>query len=87
MTCDSTIRIGDCVPSPQYQAIKAIIGDHEFDARHIDTAYKNSCDVFLSRDKGDVISHAANLKELLGMEFLHPDDDWEYFISKVQENG
>lgn len=82
MTSDSGIRIDNCVPPSRYQAIKTIINNHEFDARHIDTAYKNSCDVFLSRDKGDVINHAAELKELLGMEFLHPDDDWEYFMSK-----
>ena len=87
MTCDSTIRIGDCEPSDKYQAIKTIIGNHELDARHIDTAYKNNCDCFLSRDKDDIIGHATELKELLGIEFLHPDDDWEYFNGKVKENA
>lgn len=87
MTCDSTISIGDCEPSDKYQAIKSIIGNHEFDVRHIDTAYINHCDYFLSRDKDDIVGHALELKKLLGIEFLHPDGDWEYFSYNVQKNA
>lgn len=85
MTCDSTIKIGDCDHSEKYHEIKSIIGNHEFDVRHIDTAYKNNCQFFLSRDKDDVISHSAKLNSLLGIEFLHPDDDWDYFINAVKK--
>ena len=85
MTADSTIPIGACDPSDKYEAIKLVIGSHEFDTRHIDTAYKNKCQVFLSRDKDDVVGHAKELNDLLGLEFLHPDDDWEYFINLVRE--
>ena len=87
MTCDSTIRIGDCDYSEKIDGIKSIIGNHEFDARHIDTAYKNRCKFFLSRDKDDIIGHAKELEELLGVEFLHPDDDWEYFLKAVSKSA
>jgi len=86
ITVDSTMRISDCGPSEKFNAIKSIIGNHEFDARHIDTAYKNKCLYFLSRDKDDIVGHSKELRSLLGIEFLHPDDDWEYFERKVSLN-
>lgn len=87
VTCDSTIRIGDCEPSNMYKSIKMIIGHHEFDARHIDAAYKNKCHCFLSRDKGDIVTHSQALEKLLGVKFLHPDEDWEYFLGMAHENA
>jgi len=87
MTWDSQIRISDCVSSEKFDEIKSIIGSHEFDARHIDTAYKNNCRFFLSRDKDDIIGHAKALNNLLGVEFLHPDDDWQYFLNEIGANA
>jgi hypothetical protein len=78
------IFLGDCVSSDKFDLIKKVIGNHEFDARHIDTAYKNKCRFFLSRDKDDIVGHSLKLKELLDIEFLHPDDDWDYFLSQVK---
>jgi len=87
ITCDCERNISDCYYSDKFEEIKRIVGNHEFDARHIDTAYKNKCRFFLSRDRGDVIDHARELKELLGIEFLHPDDDWNYFVNVVGSNA
>ena len=87
VTIDSTMRISDCGETDMYSRIIDIIGNHEFDARHIDTAYKNNCDVLLSRDKDDVIGHTSALRELLKIEFLHPDDDWDKFLTIVNEDA
>ena len=80
LTCDSTyitidndfIRISDTEKSALFSSIVEIIGkDNYNDARHIDTAYKNNCKIFVSPDKGDIINNSEALMRLTGIRFFH----------------
>lgn len=79
-TADSADLISEMVPSGLFEDIKRIIGGEEFDARHIDSAYKTGCDAFLSKDKQDIVNRREQLESLLGVRFFHPHDDWDEFL-------
>ena len=73
ITCDNDeILISDTVKSERFEKISVIIGKNNFnDVRHIDTAYKENCKIFISPDKGDIISKARELQQLTGIAFFH----------------
>ncbi len=72
---DIGIRISDTDESEIFESIARIIGRNHFnDIRHIDTAYKENCKIFISPDKGDIISKAAELEKLTGIKFFYHKD-------------
>ena len=76
LTADSSLRIDQMDPSEKFHAIRSIIGfQNEYDARHIDSAYKNHCVCFVTRDKKDILTKRHELENLLSLRFFHPDDD------------
>jgi len=84
---DTDITFAAC-ETEMWEQIHAIVGrdpQQEYDARHIDTAYKNGCACFFTRDKGDILRHRDKLQALLSMRFLHPDDDWTDFVRWMEE--
>ena len=99
VTFDMSIRISDTGPSEKLEQIRAIIrranekrimapaglmGEKtEGDARHLDSAYKSGCRAFLTTDKQDILTHAAELERLLSLRLFHPDDDEQRFYELV----
>jgi len=74
---DGTFRISEA-ESEKYEDIRRIVGrNHEFDAGHIDAAYKTGCEFFFTTDKSDILGKAKQLEGLLGIKFLHPREDLE----------
>jgi hypothetical protein len=77
---DTTTRISDC-ESDMFVPIRDIVGgQNEFDIRHIDSAYKTGCRYFFTRDKTDILRWRSELHSLLGITFLHPDEDLSEFL-------
>jgi hypothetical protein len=90
VTWDMAIRISDTAPSEKLEQIRTIIrrenerlimvpaglvgGETEGDARHLDSAYKSGCVGFITTDKQDILTHAAELESLLGLRLFHADD-------------
>ena len=83
LTCDNTfvtadddrIIISDTLPSEAFIKIENIVGRKNFnDIRHIDTAYKEKCQIFISPDKGDIINKSDKLEKITGMKFFYCDD-------------
>ncbi|MCK6607390.1 MAG: hypothetical protein L6Q46_03690 [Flavobacterium sp.] len=75
ITCDSDIIIGDTIASEKFEEISKVIGrKHYSDIRHVDTAYKESCQLFISPDKGDIIANKERLKEITNIDFFHCQD-------------
>lgn len=74
ITADNTnIRVSDTDRSEKFLQIAKIIGENHYnDVRHIDTAYKENCKIFISPDKGDIIDKAIELERLTGIKFFHP---------------
>ncbi len=67
--------------SEKYEEIQALVGvENRRDVKHIDSAFKTGCQCFFTRDKGDILSRADDLEELLGIRFFHPDEDWGEFL-------
>lgn len=95
VTCDSTYitwddatPIGQMTPSSKFVAILRIVGKaNEFDARHLDSAYKSCCHCFLTPDRRDIASNAEDFEELLGFKVFHAITGWKEFVSYVQENN
>ena len=76
----------DYTGSNKYQEIQRVIGkQHEQDVKHLDAAYKSKCQCFLTRDKGDIYSKKAELKNLLDMKIYHTDDDWQSFLEYIKQ--
>lgn len=82
LTCDnnfitadnSNIKVSDTERSEKFKEIAKIIGENHYnDVRHIDTAYKENCKIFISPDKGDIIDKAVELEKLTGIKFFHPN--------------
>ncbi|WP_139062559.1 hypothetical protein [Aquimarina megaterium] len=75
ITADSDIKISDTVSSDIFDKIANIIGkENNNDIRHVDTAYKEKCQIFVSPDKKDIINKGKELEELTGIKFFHCDD-------------
>jgi len=72
---NANIRISDTDKSEKFDKIAKIIGENHYnDVRHIDTAYKENCLIFISPDKGDIIDKAIELEKLTGIKFFHPSN-------------
>jgi hypothetical protein len=85
ITADSTVPIGEMVESDKFRQILAIIGSsNEFDARHLDSAYKSGCDCFLTPDKADIVRNSNDLERLLGIRIFSATDDWSKFFAYVR---
>lgn len=51
------------------------------DAKHLDSAYKTGCSLFLTGDKGDIVAKKLALKDLLGIRVFCFQEDWNEFLS------
>jgi len=77
---DANWQLCDMEGSDKLNHIRHILGPRtRRDALHVDSAYKSGCAAFLSRDRKHILSKARELKQLLGIIFFHPDDDWNEF--------
>jgi len=74
-TADSDMLISDTLHSDIYESIKQIIGvEHMNDIRHIDTAFKENCKLFITPDKDDIVNNGKALEELTGIKFFYCED-------------
>jgi hypothetical protein len=61
--------------SQRFEQILSILGrENRRDALHVDSALKSGCLVFITQDS-DILKHKAQLQDLLGIRFFHPDVD------------
>lgn len=89
VTMDSDIRISDTVGSEIFDDLKNIIGKENFnDIRHVDTAYKEKCQLFISPDKKDIVNKDVELFALTGMQFFYCEDISEIkkYINRIKLN-
>jgi hypothetical protein len=85
ITSDSSLPIGSMIESEKFEDILRIVGrDHEFDARHLDSAYKSGCACFLTPDKRDIASKSQDLEALLGLQVFHCIDGWNDFMDCLE---
>ena len=63
----------DYAGSEKYDQIAELIGlaNNRVDVLHVDSAYKNRCEIFITNDKDDIWSKREQLEPLLGMRFFH----------------
>lgn len=74
--------------SERWPAILSLIGkNHTVDAKHLDSAYMERCQIFLTSDKGDIVTHRYPLEQLLGLKVLHYREDWNEFLSLLPAAG
>lgn len=86
---DTSILVSNTEHSDLYAVIGKIIGRGNFnDIRHVDTAYKEKCAIFVSPDKGDIISKSEELHKLTGMKFFHCRDieSIEKYVAGLKNN-
>jgi hypothetical protein len=70
--------------SALWPRIEEMLGPNcKVDAKHLDSAYLSKCDVFLTSDKDDIASRAADLEALLGFKVFHIQEDWNRFLELV----
>jgi hypothetical protein len=73
-------------PSELFDEIKNLIGkNNPCDIFHIDSAYKEKCQIFLTSDKRDIHSKKAQVERLCNMKVFHPPSESleliEYIVS------
>ena len=72
ITADSDILISDTDRSEIFESLEKIIGARNYDdIRHVDTAYKEKCRVFISPDKRDIVNKGEELEKLTGIKFFY----------------
>ncbi len=72
---DTKIDISNTDRSEIFELIEKVIGANNYnDIRHIDTAYKEKCQIFVSPDKGDIISKSNDLEKYTGIKFFYCRD-------------
>ena len=72
--------------SELWPQILKLIGPHnEVDAKHIDSAYLGACHAFITSDKGDISSCAREILALTGVRVFHVSQDWDEFVTYIQE--
>ena len=89
VTADSDIRIFDTVASEIFANIEKVFGKGNYnDIRHIDTAYKEKCQIFVSPDKKDIINNGRELFELTGIKFYYCEDiqGIKKYIKQIEQN-
>jgi len=85
---DDTNSFDQMSASEKFNEILSIVGvANEFDARHLDSAYKSHCHCFLTPDKKDISSKSETLDKLLSLKIFHATADWNEFIVYVQESA
>ena len=66
------IRLSDFSGSEKYEQIVSVLGlENRIDILHLDSAYKNKCEVFLTSDKHDIWLKREELLVILGMRIFH----------------
>ena len=74
--------------SDKWAELLQLIGSgNRLDAKHLDSAYMEGCTLFLSSDKGDIVSRRNEIESLLSITVLHYQDDWHEFLSMVEAGG
>ena len=70
---DAPGRWNDYSGSDKYERIVSVLGlaNKRVDILHLDSAYKNQCEVFMTNDKDDIWSKRAELETLLGMRIYN----------------
>jgi hypothetical protein len=56
-----------------YPDLVKLVGRNK-DSRHLDTAYRNGCRVFLTSDKGDISDRREAIAQLTGIQVFHNDE-------------
>jgi hypothetical protein len=56
-----------------YPALVRLVGRNN-DTRHLDTAYRNGCSVFLTSDKDDLWHRREDIERLTGIRVFHNDE-------------
>jgi hypothetical protein len=68
------------VGSGKFANIESIIGrENRRDVIHVDSAYKDHCQCFITSDRGDILAKRDRLEALLGIRFFHHGDEWSDF--------
>lgn len=71
----ATTRINQTLRSDIFEEIEKIVGSKNYnDIRHIDTAFKEECQIFVTPDKKDISSKSEELEKLTGMKIIHSDN-------------
>lgn len=87
ITADSDLLISNTDRSEIFNSIEKIIGKNNYnDIRHIDTAYKEKCKLFITPDKGDIVNYKENLEKITGIKFFYCEDIEEIknYLFKMQ---
>ena len=72
------LSFGDFYETDIFSDIVKIVGvENKIDANHLDSAYKNKCDVFLTSDCGDIYSKRDKLEPLLNIKIFMPQKNVE----------
>lgn len=59
--------------SDMYPGLVKLVGRNK-DSRHLDTAYRNGCHIFLTSDKGDISDRREAIALLTGIWVFHNDE-------------
>lgn len=66
-------------PSEKFDAIAKILNNTgqntDTDAKHLDSAYKGKCEIFLTNDINDIINNKIALEKLLGIKIFHAEKE------------
>lgn len=74
-TWDTDILFSDMEHSEIFTQLEKIIGPQNFnDIRHVDTAFKEKCQIFISPDKKDIINNSHALESVTGIKFFYCED-------------
>ena len=92
LTFDSVFTSFDCnllfsntAKSELFESIKKIVGGNNLnDVKHIDTAYKENCKIFISPDKDDIVKKGNDIEEITGMKFFY-DRDFDLIANYISE--
>jgi len=78
----------DYTGSPKFSEIQKIIGKdpkQRRDILHLDSAFKNKCHAFFTRDIDDIRSKKGLLEDALEIKIFNPDHDWQEFCELLKE--
>jgi len=69
-------RWSDFSGSDKYEAIVSVLGlaNKRIDILHLDSAFKNGCEVFITNDKKDIWIKRTELEPLLNMRIFSVDE-------------
>lgn len=71
--------------SEHWTQLLGLVNHNRRDAKHLDSAVLGLCNAFLTSDKGDVSSKAAEIYKLTGVRVFHFHEDWQQFVEYVQQ--